>query len=505
MAHGEDQQKITTTVKGILKKPHKDANKHSNLDDSLPVDQGTTAKVAIELVTDSSITETQGNATERFDSDDTEQPFASLTDEEKQIIGLMSPAPTGNNDLCTGKSSNAKITTVSNAANASSSNLHTSVPTNMAKENQGIVSSEQADVNTADTYKETQVEEVKNGSSGDSLICFDVQKNTTDKMPTDSGQECAGQTNDLIVAKEDAGELLSKERKSVQLKTPGLDVTSKKRRKSQSLPCVIDGFPTSSLEKCVKEDTKIKVLKGNEDFLKRETTLHQFLKSSSKLLEEIDCSMKKPSLGDDTTPREMTAHLSPLKKEKPVLDKAVSLKQKTPIKELPEENAHASLKKTNITETEINFFGPVKKASKSNKVDKEKKSKGKTPPVKTSKATKTEARGLEKSKDLKGKFSKGITILISDGSDTFSPPNCESSSEEDSHLKRIWDDFEPQTDSVVSKDSPSPLKTHSQSSSGKMMSPVAALTTDSRKQASLVNTLGLGKKQRVAHTANHVR
>ena len=507
MAHGEDQHKITTTatVKGILKRPHKDASNHSNLDDSLSVSQGTTATVAnIELVTNSLITETEGNNTERFDSEDTEQSFAPLTDEEKQIIGLMSHPPTENNDLCTGKSSDAKITTVSNATNASSSKLPTPVPTNMANENEGIVSSEQADVNTADTYKETQVVEVKNGSSGDSLICFDVQKNTTNKMPIDSGQECTGQTNDHIVGKEEAGRSLSKKRKSVKLKTPGMDVTSRKRRKSQSLPCVADSFPTSSLEKCVKEDTEIKILKGNEDSIKRETTLHQFFKSSSKLLEEIDCSMKKPSLGDDNTPRERKAHISP-KKEKPVLDKAVSLKQKTPIKKLPEENADALMRKTNIAETEINFFGPTKKASKSNKVEKEKKSKGTTPPVKTSKATKTEARGLGKSKDLKRKFSKGITILLSDDSDTFSGPNFESSSEEDSHLKRIWDDFEPQTDSMVSKDSPSPLKTHSQSSSGKMMSPVAALTTDSGKQTSLANTLGLGKKQRVAHTANHVR
>ena len=503
MAHGKDQHKITTTVKGILKRPHEDASKHSNLDDSLSVGQGTTATIATELGTNSSITER--NITEAFDSDDTEQPFASLTDEEKQIIGLMSHPTPENKDMCTNKSSDAKVSTVSNAANASSSTVHTSVLANTAKENEAIVSYEQAGVNTVDAYKEAQVVEVKNGSSGDSLICSDVQKNTTDTIPMDCGQEGTGEPNDLMVTKDEAGGLLSKKRKSVQLKTPGLDLTSK-RRKSQSLPCATDSFPTSSLEKCVKEDKKFKILKGNGDSIKQENVLHQFFKSSSKLLvkEEIDCSMKKPSLGEDSTPRDMTTPISPLKKEKTVLDKAVSLKQKTPVKELPEENAHASMKKNDITETEINFFGPTKKASKSNK-DKEKKSKGKTASVKTSKATKREARGLEKRKDLKGKFFKGVTILISDDSDTFSPPNCDSGSEEDGHLKRIWDDFEPQTESVVSNDSPSPLQTYSQSSPGKKMSPVVALSTDGGKQPSLVNTLGLGKKQRVAHTANHVR
>jgi len=490
--HGEDGQTSVTAIKGILKRPKEDrTSKLSSTEDSSRVESANQLRTTI---TSSTIIEKKN--TEAFDLDDTEQPFASLTDEEKQIIGLVSHPPiiiaSGTDVLGANKSSDSKTFLASSPTNISSCNSNTSAAAAIGK--QGVVSSEQ------DASNEAEVVEFKNSSSDKSLPCSEVKEEAADELLTNSSQGCTEQPHDLTVNKEKA-ETSSRKRKSVQLKAPLLDVTCKKR-KSQQLLCVTDCFPTEPAAKYMEEVSELKNLKGHESSSKPETTLDQFLKSSSKSLEEIDYSMKKSLLGKGSTTQGNGHSLS--KEQKCILNNAVTLKQKTSVKESSVENTHIPKKKANIADAEINFFGSTKKSIKNSKVEKEKRHKEKTPTVKTSKDTNLETKELRKSKALKQKFSKGITILISDDSDTFSPAHCESSSEEDSHLKRIWDDFEPQNDSVSVEDSSSPIKHQKQNLSGKKMSPGAAKANGTEKQTSLVDTLGLGKKQRVAHTSNHV-
>lgn len=519
--HNEGKHEInsTTAVRGILKRPQQDAVKESNPEVSLAaesVDQTTTV---------SNSATTDRNSTETFDSDDTDQPFASLTDEEKQIIGLLSHPPSVSSNLGTGKSSDAKTAPLSNAIDVSSINSDTlsSISSDTSAEasklgKEGVVTCEPDDVNKTDAYKEAQVIEAKKSSSDKAVNSSDVKEKVEDELPRDSGGNSTGQTQDVAGANSnEKSDTSSRKRKSVQLKTststtkttfegikdetPKLDVTSKKR-KSQQLPCVKDHCSPES--KSAEEVNEVKHSKANESCIKQETKLHQILKSSSKLFEGIDCSKKILSSSKDSMVQDM-AH-SP-KKEKPVSDSPTTLKRKTPVKESPIENTHVPKKKINVCEAEINFFSPAKKVSKSSKVEKGKKhiSKEKTPLVINTKVTRLGTKGLEKSKDSKQKFSKGVTILISDESDSFSAATCESSSEEDSHLKQIWDDFEPQNDNIVMvEDSQSPVKTLAPNLSRKKMSPVALVATDIDKQPSLVNTLGLGKKQRVAHAASHV-
>jgi len=490
--HGEDGQTSVTAIKGILKRPKEDrTSKLSSTEDSSRVESANQLRTTI---TSSTIIEKKN--TEAFDLDDTEQPFASLTDEEKQIIGLVSHPPiiiaSGTDVLGANKSSDSKTFLASSPTNISSCNSNTSAAAAIGK--QGVGSSEQ------DASNEAEVVEFKNSSSDKSLPCSEVKEEAADELLTNSSQGCTEQRHDLTVNKEKA-DTSSRKRKSVQLKAPLLDVTCKKR-KSQQLLCVTDCLPTEPAAKYMEEVSELKNLKGHESSIKPETTLDQFLKSSSKSLEEIDYSMKKSLLGKGSTTQGNGHSLS--KEQKCILNNAVTLKQKTSVKESSVENTHIPKKKANIADAEINFFGSTKKSIKNSKVEKEKRRKEKTPTVKTSKDTNLETKELRKSKALKQKFSKGITILISDDSDTFSPAHCESSSEEDSHLKRIWDDFEPQNDSVSVEDSSSPIKHQKQNLSGKKMPPGAAKANGTEKQTSLVDTLGLGKKQRVAHTSNHL-
>ena len=488
-ADKEENLKTTTTIRGILKKPHEDASQQSNKKVTLDnVDQQT-------AVTNSS----DMDDTVTLDGDDTEQPIAVLTDEEKQIIGLMSHPPCGSNDLIAIKSSDEMLSPVSNAANGSSLNANVTVQTNVAKGSKSGEIQDHVCVNMTGISKETEVMEVKNGSSYNSTICPDGTEKTADKMSTDFEQESVAQ---CVVTNEEAEKSLSKKRKSVQLKTQGLDVMSKKRR-SQQLPCATECLSPASLVKCEKDDGKCEKVKVSEDAKKRETMLHKLFESSSKLLvEEIDSATKKSPEEKDSLAKDTMSH-SPSERLKLIGDCAISLNKKAPVVEAPS-NTHAVKKKVNIAETEINFFGSSKKASKSIKIEKNKKSKEKRPLMKTSKTTQLEARQKQR-KDLTGKFSRGITILISDESDSFSAPNCDSSSEEDSHLKRIWNDFEPQNDVMVTEDSPSPSKNQTNRLAETKKLPFAAVATVVEKPTSLVNTLGLGKKQRVAHTANHVR
>ena len=112
---------------------------------------------------------------------------------------------------------------------------------------------------------------------------------------------------------------------------------------------------------------------------------------------------------------------------------------------------------------------------------------------------------MDKRKDLKRKFSKGVTILISDDSDALSTANADSSSEEDSHLKQIWDEYDPEPDFALVEESPVKSQTQTVTEvQRKKTYAAAAAATASEEKPSMADTLGFGKKQRVAHTANHV-
>ena len=83
----------TTAIKGILKRSNEEISgydQQSTVEESLPVDSLDQKKATISSdgATDSNV--------EMFDPDDSEQPFASLTDEEKKIIGLTGCPPSSN-------------------------------------------------------------------------------------------------------------------------------------------------------------------------------------------------------------------------------------------------------------------------------------------------------------------------------------------------------------------------------------------------------------------------
>ena len=523
----EDKYKTTptTAIKSILKKSNEETSKQSNLKDS---SEDSTEKRA--TVDDSA--RPDSNSIETFD--DIEQPFASLTDEEKQIIGLMSRPSSVSNNLSTYESLDAKINPVSNAISVASFNYKASTSTNI--ENEAVVSSESAKTNLNDACKDVQVkEQAMKDASQKASLCSDEKEKMANEILTDPCHDRMAEKHELTfteekfdtfskdksnLSTEEKSDKISRKRKSVQLNTttttktktlregriddvPSSDVIFKKR-KSQQLPCVTDAVSPDSLVKGSEDLRELKHLKANDGCIKQEaTTLDKFFKSASKSFQQIEVSMKTSSRIKNSTPEDV-AYVIP-KKHKHDVDGAVTLNRKNPAKEVPVESTHGLKKTVKISDAELNFFGTTKKAPKSSKVEKQKNRKEKASPVKTSKGSKLEleAKGLDKCKELKQKFSKGVTILVSDDSDA-SGPARDSSSEEDNHLKRIWDEYEPQHDCAWVEDSPvkSPVKELQK----KKMLPAAAAVplTAEEKQASLADTLGLGKKQRVAHSASHV-
>lgn len=491
-------------IKSILKRPTDEDKEGST--------SGNSVNCADARSTEGRSSVAKGNRTDEFDGDDCDEPVTSLTDEEKQIIGFISQ-PSRGNDFSGDKSSGAnKIHVTPSLEDACGNTLNSNrdllistlakgegvkdIDTSVVRNVPDVGNKEDAtrDEETNEKKLDFQPVEVDCSAREDPIVtCCDAMEITEEKLSKDSGQECAGQTNDDHANNEEVDRPLPKKRKSVQLKTAMMDQKSKKR-KSQQLLCVTDCSSTNVGATSEKEGSKFNKLVGNKDALKGESTLNKFLESSSKLWDKDN----DPSVTiNDVTDKE-AGTFSPLKKQSFGQNcDAGSLKS-------PDKDSGAK-KKVNIAEAEINFFGSAKKATSKSKKKEKDKSKEKILSAKSTKANNLETRGKAKLKDLRGKFVKGITILGSNDRDAFSSAckYSEPSFEEDSHLKRIWDDFEPKTDSGEVEADPM-LTTRNQTVGISVKKESQTPVTDVEKKPLLVNALGLGKKQRIAHTANHL-
>ena len=513
--------KTTTAIKSILKKSGEEITKQSNHRDSPRPKQGKNTSVADSVRTEQS-------STESFD--DMEQPVASLTDEEKQIIGLMMHPPSISSDSGSGRSPEAKNSLVADSSSPSSSNNCISALTN--KRNKDVTCSEKAmnvNLHVTDTSNDVQIKvEISKDTTNKALVNSKGKEEMEVEMHVDSSSTLMAEKHDVAISGENANanieektDKILKRRKSVPLKTSTTtkittkpsavqcqdktslsDVVSKKK-KSLQLTCITDGSVSAGPSKDSKKVKESAILKGSEVCNKERpsTALDEFLKSASKSFQEIECSTKMSLIGKDTPVLEVP-YVIP-KKKKPTDGSAKTLKRKISMKEDSVETSPAAKKKV-ISEAEINFFGS-KKAQKGSKAERPKKSKEMLSPLKTARAARVETGSLDKRKDLKQKFSKGVTILISDDSDALSTANADSSSEEDSHLKQIWDEYDPEPDFELVEESPVKSQTQTVTEvQRKKTYAAAAAATASEEKPSMADTLGFGKKQRVAHTANHV-
>lgn len=498
-----------SAIKGILKRTNEEQSA-SNQQSSVEESSLMTSLDKTKPVTSCHVLSSNDDSLEISELDDYEQPFASLTDEEKKIIGLTALPSSGDShdgDFVAVKSTDSKHSSASNHSSHSVSQIDSSVVRKLfdnETEDKAVAKINQIDVNAAESniVKEARVEKIKTYSLNKRLKAKGVEK--TDEKQVVCESDVTDKKQEHTVGKEKSvitGEKPRK-RKSVQLqisveggedKKQLLDITAKKR-KSQQLPCV-----TSSPNNCsaFKNEDGGKAIKRNESHTHTEATLHALFLSASKSLEHT-VNSRKSILGDSS---------EDVKKHKAVSDSPVKLKNKLPDKQLTTENAHAPKKKRSLSETEINFFGSAKKTIKTEKLEKQKKSKDKVAPVKTLKPQKIEKRGSEKKKSLqKAALLTTANITISsDDSDMCSAADWDSSQEEDDSLKRIWDDFElPQNDIVMEKDLTSPIKNQTQESPRKRTLPSVSKDSEMDKQPSMADALGLGKKQRVAHTSSHV-
>ncbi|KAL9950803.1 hypothetical protein ACROYT_G043365 [Oculina patagonica] len=505
----EDEYSTSTTaVKGILKRTNEELSVNDqkcNVEESTPVDSLDQRKAitGLDVTTESNV--------EMFGEDDTEQPFASLTDEEKKIIGLSAFPPSGSSQSVLATIKCTDLSSASDLSTISSTHGHTSASTKSSENKagyKGVISSNHGDVKTTDVHKVVKLEQLEMDGSNERLDGSNESivkaVNERDEMPVNSGLDGISEKHDFTVTKEKSGKSdKSRKRKSVQLqissercqdKTPLKDVIAAKKRKSQQLPCVASYTNASSAG---KSEEGSKAIKGNESSINQERTLKQFFMSTSKSPKDTERSRKA-----------MSNAVSPdVKKHKAVFDSPAKLKEKSPIKNITKESVYHIPKKKVVSETEISFFGPSKKVQKTDKAEKPKKNREKTTPVKILKP-KIDRRGLEKSRLQKTepKTTTPITILSSDDSDMCSPDNWDSSTDEQNSLKRIWDDFElPQNDNVLEEeDFQSPVKKQAVQDLSRKRLPSTSKESSTEKQPSLVNALGLGKKQRVAHSSGHL-
>ena len=515
--------KTTTAIKSILKKSGEEITKQSNHRDSPRPKQGKNTSIADSVRTEQS-------STESFD--DMEQPVASLTDEEKQIIGLMMHPPCISIDSGSGRSPETKNSPVADSSCPSSSNNCISALTNKGSKDVVACSEKAMNVNlhVTDTSNDVQIKvEISKDTTNKALVNSKGKEEMEVEMHVDSSSTLMTEKHDVAISGENANaniegknDKIPKRRKSVPLKTSTTTTTTttkplavqcqdktslsdvlSKKKKSLQLTCITDGSVSAGPSKDSKKVKESAILKGSEVCNKERpsTALDEFLKSASKSFQEIECSTKMSLIGKDTPVLEVP-YVIP-KKKKPTDGSAKTLKRKISMKDDSVETSPAAKKKV-ISEAEINFFGS-KEAQKGSKAERPKKSKEMLSPVKTARAAKVETGSLDKRKDLKRKFSKGVTILISDDSDALSTANADSSSEEDSHLKQIWDEYDPEPDFALVEESPVQSQTQTVTEVQRKKTYVAvAAATASEEKPSMADTLGFGKKQRVAHTANHV-
>lgn len=495
----------TAAIKGILKRP----NEEISVDDQ----QSTVAEDNLDP-TENMITSnvTTDSNVEMFDTDDFEQPFPSLTDEEKKIIGLTACPASGESrsNLADLKKYTDLKSPLSNSSTLSSCNTSACIKSlgNNSSDKAVKLSYPEGDIKPTDAYMAIKVEEVEEDNSIERIIDSNVKvKEESAEMSVDSRPDCVGKSHCLAVPSEKSSKSdKSRKRKSVPLqisdegcrdKTLLLDTTTKKR-KSLQLPffannCSIDPLP-------VKSEEGSKAAKKNEGCINEETALQQFFMSTSK-----------STKSDHPKKSVLSISSQPLKVHKAVVHSPVKSEEKSPIKKSTKESVHHQPKrKHNLCETEINFFGPTKKALKTDKGEKQKKSNEKVSPVKTIKAHKTEKKGTDKSKSIQKTEPKittvtPITVFSSDESDMSSADNLDMNAEEHSLLKRIWDDFElpAQNDSLLEEDLQSPVKKQTHELPRKRILS-ASKETSTDKKPSMANALGLGKKQRIAHTSSHV-
>lgn len=487
----------TAAIKGILKRPNEeisvDDQQSTVAEDNLDQTENT---ITSNVITDSNV--------EMFDADDSEQPFPSLTDEEKKIIGLTACPASGESrsDLKSPLSNSSTLSSCNNTS-ACIKSLGSNSSDKAVK-----LSYHEGDIKTTDAYMAIKVEEVEEDNSIERIIDSNVKvKEESAEMSVDSRPDCVGKSHCLAVTNEKSSKSdKSRKRKSVPLqisdegcrdKTLLLGTTTKKR-KSLQLPffannCSIDPLP-------VKSEEGSKAAKKNEGCINEETALQQFFMSTSK-----------STKSDHPKKSVLSISSQPLKVHKAVVHSPVKSEEKSPIKKSTKESVHHQPKrKHNLCETEINFFGPTKKALKTDKGEKQKKSNEKVSPVKTVKAHKREKKGTDKSKSIQKTEPKittvtPITVFSSDESDMSSADNLDMNTEEHGLLKRIWDDFElpAQNDSFLEEDSQSPVKKQMHELPRKrILSTSKEASAD--KKPSMANALGLGKKQRIAHTSSHV-
>ena len=495
----------TTTIKGILKRPNEEKSVN---DQQSTVAEDNLDQTKITTTSD----ETTDSNVEMFDPDDSEQPFPSLTDEEKKIIGLTGCPASGEScsNLAVSKNTDLKFP-VSNSSTLLSSYNNTSAIKSLDNNSsdKAVVSYHEGDIKTTDAYTAVKVEEFEEDDSNERIIDSNVEvKEERVEMSVDSKPDCVGESHGLAVTNEKSSKSdKSRKRKSVPLqisdegcrdKTHLLDTTKIKKRKSQQLPFFANNCSTDPLP--VKREEGSKAVKKNEGCINEATALQQFFMSTSKST-KYDHS-KKSVLNNSS--QQLKAH-------KAAFDSPVKSEEKSPIKKSMKESVpHQPKKKQNLCETEINFFGPSKKALKIDKEEMQKKSKEKLSPVKTLKVHKTEKKGTDKGKSIQKTEPKitavtPITILSSDESDMSSADNLDMNAEEHSSLKRIWDDFElpAQNDSFLGEDSQSPVKKQMDESPRKRILSTSK-ETSMDKHPSMANALGLGKKKRVAHTSSQV-
>ena len=498
-----------TAIKGILKRPNEEISvndQQSTVEELCHGDNLNQMKnrTTSDVTTDINV--------EMSDPDDSEQPFPSLTDEEKKIIGLTAcPASTEScSNLAASKSTDLK-SLVSNSSTLLNSYNNTSACIKSLENNisdKTVLSYHEGDIKTTDAYVAVKEEEVEEDDSIERIIDNNVKvKEESAEMCVDSRSDCVGESHRLPVTNEKSSKSdKSRKRKSVPLqisdegcrdKTLLLDTTTKKR-KSVQLPFFANNFSINPLP--VKSEEDSKAANKNEGCINEETALQQFFMSTSKATKS------------DHSNKSMLSNSSqPLKAHKAVFDSPVKSEEKSPIKKSMKESVvHQPKRKRNLCETEINFFGPTKKVLKIDKEEKQKKSKEKITPVKTVKAHKIEKKGTDKNKSIprtepKITTATPITILSSDESDISSADNMDMNAEEHSSLKRIWDDFElpTQNDSFVGEDSQSPVKKQTHELPRKRVLSTSK-ETSADKKPSMANALGLGKKQRIAHTSSHV-
>ena len=499
--HQNSEKNKTSTSKqlrGILKRStsededHKQPSTHKDLPLLEDLDN---SKTEVTALADSNKSE------EPLESDDTEQPFPSLTDEEKLIIGFPIGANSKNrvHDSCPEKSGDLVKESASNSLVAETVDANFSCENKIAK--QGDRGIDHANSCRSNVAVKEEVKEIHESNSNERVLGEGLREETK-KETIDLGESPGCENKNVDFANDKSSKMFALKRKSIHLDisleegtqvktTADLLCSVSKKRKSQQLPCNVDNF---------LQDKKLNTKgSGFEESVINKTVTKRKFQCNSSFFEKV-CDSGKLLFG--TKGKHKNNTISALNENKMCFGDVQNMGEKTATKQ-------SSAKKATISEAGIDFFGLSKNLVKQSKTDKKKLDEAVPSSSQTSKPKQSSpVKKVQETKkpDTKKPQTTCITVESSDESDICSPVFSDSSPEEEDQLKRIWNDFEPQPLSIDEKVVPSPIKKQVQ-----VEQPTTNRATkrpldkaDARKEPLLVDTLGLGKKQRVAHAPNHV-